>query len=193
MIIPLMAMVSELKRRQRQLITIIKKKDREIEEYTSQTLVTIKRNYKTEPFVETAFEMSMIRSKDFVQGFKNCRTNTFNASGQDLYRQVMAINAWLERSPHDSDEENDSSAQNSSLEGARSPNALASIGSSQTPTSITGSKLSQKISFKSPKKVSPKTCKSPVLNTAEVLFPPPYFVGDYTQKRSEQKLSHYAP
>ncbi|KAL3836495.1 hypothetical protein ACJMK2_021923 [Sinanodonta woodiana] len=99
MIIPLMVMVSELQRRQKELIKIIQNKDREIQEYTPQEPVPVKNNLKTEPFVETAFEMAMMTSREFVYELKNCRTNTFNASGQDLYRQVMAINAWTERSP----------------------------------------------------------------------------------------------
>ncbi|KAL3836496.1 hypothetical protein ACJMK2_021924 [Sinanodonta woodiana] len=98
LVIPLLTMVAELKRRQQELFKLLQNKDREIEEYKAQGVKTSRKHIKTNPFVETAFEMNMMTSKDFENEIKNCRTAAFDSDGQDLYRQIMTKKAWVERS-----------------------------------------------------------------------------------------------
>ncbi|KAK3582736.1 hypothetical protein CHS0354_039780 [Potamilus streckersoni] len=161
LIIPLLTMVAELKRRQQELFKLLQNKDREIEEYKAQGVKTSRKHIQTNPFVETAFEMNMMTSKDFEHEIKNYRTTAFDSDGQDLYRQIMTKKAWVERAPT-KDEETDSLSQDGSLEGTKKESSTPSWGTSRLPPSITGSK--------SPNKSQSKTSspsKSPISTTSD--------------------------
>ncbi|KAL4229596.1 Non-ous end-joining factor 1 [Mactra antiquata] len=105
--IPLMAMVSELNRRQQELVKIIESKDKQIEDYKSQGAKCSRKHFETPTFVETAFEMSMMTSKSFDNHMKDVELKTFNSKNQDMYRQIMSKRAFINRSPGKDKPDND--------------------------------------------------------------------------------------
>ncbi|CAC5404295.1 NHEJ1 [Mytilus coruscus] len=175
LIVPLMAMVGELTRRQRELIKILQSKDKEIDDYKSQGGKTTRKHIETQEFVETAFENTMLMSKGFeeevksflvliiafdeLQGFEEARI--FDDSGQDLYRQIMTKHSWLHRQKN----EEELPVNDTSDEG-RKPSTGTSWGSSRLPPSVAGPK-SMSPSQKSPNK-SPASSKSNTPDTSPI-------------------------
>ncbi|CAI9719355.1 non-homologous end-joining factor 1-like [Octopus vulgaris] len=97
MTIPLLMMVSELNRRQRELIHIISKKDLEIEDYRAQSVKLNQKQLATVYFDETSFGNNMVLSKEFEDNVKLLGTTAFESYGQDLYRQIMTKYTWLHK------------------------------------------------------------------------------------------------
>ncbi|VDI10721.1 non-homologous end-joining factor 1 [Mytilus galloprovincialis] len=157
LIVPLMAMVGELTRRQRELIKILQNKDKEIEDYKSQGGKTTRKHIETQEFVETAFENTMLMSKGFEEEVKSFGSSAFDDSGQDLYRQIMTKHSWLHRQKNEEElPVNDTSDQ------GRKPSTGTSWGSSRLPPSVTGPP-----SQKSPNK-SPASSKSNTPDTSPI-------------------------
>ncbi|KAL5010795.1 hypothetical protein ScPMuIL_013100 [Solemya velum] len=167
LIVPLMAMVGELMRRQAELITIIQSKDKEIDDYKSQGVRTSRKHIETNPFVETAFENDMLLSKGFEQGVRQLGSTAFTESGQDLYRQLMSKSAWLSRSPRKDDDDGDSLLDDSSLSQRRKPSTGPSWENSRLPPSMTDSKSNSP--QKSPGKSPGKSPKASPVKTSEML------------------------
>lgn len=165
LIVPLLGMVSELSRRQGELVKIISNKDKEIDDYKSQGVKTSRKHMETKGFVETAFENEMLLSKDFESSVNNLGSTAFDETCQDLYRQIMTKQAWINRSPSKAAEEDefaDASVEEEGRKGSSGP----SWGTGRLPPSITGPKSV------SPDKVRPKTSpakspKSSASNTPE--------------------------
>lgn len=153
LIIPLMAMVGELTRRQRELVKIMKSKDKEIDDYKSQGVKASRKHIETQEFVETAFENTMLMSKGFDEEVKNLGSAAFNDEGQDLYRQIMTKHAWLHRSKNE-----DEVSDISSGDQGKRPSTGTSWGTSRLPPSVTGPKSVSPLK-KSPEK-SPASSKS---------------------------------
>ncbi|XP_029633396.1 non-homologous end-joining factor 1-like isoform X4 [Octopus sinensis] len=113
MTIPLLMMVSELNRRQRELIHIISKKDLEIEDYRAQSVKLNQKQLATVYFDETSFGNNMVLSKEFEDNVKLLGTTAFESYGQDLYRQIMTKYTWLHKcskaDPGDTSDDNESS------------------------------------------------------------------------------------
>lgn len=101
LLVPLMAMVGELTRRQKELFKILQSKDKEIDDYKSQGVKTSRKHIETQEFVPTAFENTMLMSKGFEDEVKNLGSTAFDEEGQDLYRQIMTKHAWLHREKKD--------------------------------------------------------------------------------------------
>lgn len=165
LIIPLLAMVGELTRRQKELIKIIQTKDKEIDDYKSQGVKASRKHIETQEFVETAFEMNMMTSKNFENQMRGQGLSAFDAKGQDLYRQVMCKKAWVNRSPGKGDTVEDSLLDDISNDGDRKPSTGPSWGTSRLPPSLVGSKSPNKSpsptkSARSSKSVTPES--SPV-------------------------------
>ncbi|GAB1600361.1 non-homologous end-joining factor 1-like isoform X2 [Argonauta hians] len=97
MTIPLLMMVSELNRRQRELVQIISKKDSEIEDYRSQSVKLSQKQLATAYFEEEAFESNMVLSKEFEDSIKLLGTTAFESNGQNLYQQIMTKYTWLHK------------------------------------------------------------------------------------------------
>ncbi|XP_061188608.1 non-homologous end-joining factor 1-like [Saccostrea echinata] len=95
--VPLLAMVAELTRRNKELIKIIEAKDKEIDDYKSQGAKTSRKHIETAMFVTTAFENDMIMSRDFEEEVKRLGSSGFSEDNQDLYRQIMTRYAYLTR------------------------------------------------------------------------------------------------
>ncbi|CAG2242572.1 NHEJ1 [Mytilus edulis] len=167
LIVPLMAMVGELTRRQRELIKILQNKDKEIEDYKSQGGKTTRKHIETQEFVETAFENTMLMSKGFEEEVKSFGSSAFDDSGQDLYRQIMTKHSWLHRQKNDTETESSSLDEeelpvNDTSDQGRKPSTGTSWGSSRLPPSVTGPP-----SQKSPNK-SPASSKSNTPDTSPI-------------------------
>lgn len=166
LILPLMAMVAELSRRQQELLKIIQNKDKEIDDYKSQGAKVSRKHIETVPFVETAFEMNMMTSKGFEDQVQNFLSCTFEAKGQDLYRQVMSKHAWVNRSPNKASED-DSLLDDMNSEESRRSSTGPSWGNSRLPPSLQPSKSPEK----SPKSASPSPSKSSPSKSSPAVSP----------------------
>ncbi|XP_052091104.1 non-homologous end-joining factor 1-like isoform X1 [Mytilus californianus] len=171
LIVPLMAMVGELTRRQRELIKILQSKDKEIDDYKSQGGKTTRKHIETQEFVETAFENTMLMSKGFEEEVESFGSSAFDDSGQDLYRQIMTKHSWLHRQKNDTETESSSLDEeelpvNDTSDEGRKPSTGTSWGSSRLPPSVAGPK-SMSPSQKSPNK-SPASSKSNTPDTSPI-------------------------
>ncbi|XP_050406642.1 non-homologous end-joining factor 1 [Patella vulgata] len=97
--VPLMAMVSELLRRQQELFSIIYKKDKEIEDYKSQGARISRRYLVTPPFNAIGFFHNMNVSAGFEAEMRKKGMYVFNEIGGKLYEAVMIKQAWINKSP----------------------------------------------------------------------------------------------
>ncbi|XP_045209832.1 non-homologous end-joining factor 1-like [Mercenaria mercenaria] len=167
LILPLMAMVGELTRRQQELFKIIQGKDKQIEDYKSQGAKCTRKHIETPAFVETAFEMNMMTSKAFEQQIKGIELKTFDVKTQDLYRQIMSKRAWVNRSPTKATSEDESLLDDmSSADDSRRTSTGQSWGNSRLPPSLQQSKSPTKSPAKSPNK-TPSPSKSSNNSTPE--------------------------
>lgn len=150
--LPLMAMVGELTRRQEELVKVIQNKDKEIDDYKSQGTKASRKHIETPAFVETAFEMNMMTSKGFEKRVKEFESRTFDAKGQDLYRQIMTKRAWINRSPSKATPMEDDSllADMSVPADVRKPPGGQSWGNSRLPPSLQPSVSPSKSPNKTP-------------------------------------------
>ncbi|XP_071101555.1 non-homologous end-joining factor 1-like [Haliotis cracherodii] len=172
--VPLMAMVAELTRRQKELINIIVSKDKEIDDYKSQGARTSRKHIETTVFDETTFRNNMVTSKGFDNTVKKLGSAAFNTDGQDLYRQIMTKHAWVTRSPT-KDDISDSLDDDESLNAGVGP-SLPSW-ANRVPTSIgRGS---------SPDKSSPE--KSPVKSPIKSPAKSPGSVGSHSAESTPTK------
>lgn len=163
LILPLMAMVGELTRRQQELVKIIQAKDKQIDDYKSQGAKCSRKHIETPNFVETAFEMNMMTSKGFVEQMKDIELKTFDIKSQDLYRQIMSKRAWVNKSPTKATSEDESLLDDmSSADDNRRTSTGQSWGNSRLPPSLQQSKSPTK----SPKK-TPSPSKSSNNSTPE--------------------------
>lgn len=101
--VPLLAMVSELFRRQQELGALLAAKDKEIEDYRSQGVRTSRKHIETTRFDSIAFKNNMVTSKGFEDQVRNLETATFDSEGQELYRQIVTKHAWLNHKDSDND------------------------------------------------------------------------------------------
>lgn len=151
LIVPLMAMVGELTRRQQELIKIIQSKDKEIDDYKSQGARCSRKHIETPSFVETAFEMNMMTSKGFDSQIKDIEIKTFDVKNQDLYRQIMSKRAWVNRSPRKVKTDGESLLDDmSSVDEGRRTSSGQSWGNSRLPPSLQQSKSPTKSPNKTP-------------------------------------------
>ncbi|KAK7092905.1 non-homologous end-joining factor 1-like [Littorina saxatilis] len=111
--VPLLAMVSELFRRQQELCKIVTAKDKEIDDYKSQGVRTSRKHIETAKFDGIAFKNSMVTSKGFEDQVKKLETATFDGEGQELYRQIVTKHAWLSHKAGGDGEEEDMSDEES--------------------------------------------------------------------------------
>ncbi|KAK3105749.1 hypothetical protein FSP39_004773 [Pinctada imbricata] len=162
LIIPLLAMVGELSRRQRELVKIIAAKDKEIDDYKSQGVRTSRKHIETQDFVPTAFENDMLTSKEFADEVRDLGKSGFSEESQDLYRQIMTKHAWVNRSPKKEDNTADEFLDSESLRDGKRASSGPSWGSNRLPPSIGDSKSPKKSPDKSPWKGSSSTETSPV-------------------------------
>lgn len=95
--VPLLLMVSELFRRQKELFQIILEKDKEINNYKAQGCKLTKKNLSTLPFDETVFERKMLFSQEFEDNVKLLGMSVFESSGQELYQNLMTKYTWLQK------------------------------------------------------------------------------------------------
>ncbi|XP_072028389.1 uncharacterized protein [Amphiura filiformis] len=105
---PLMSMVAELLRRQKELFRILKRKDAEIDDYKASGAKVSRKHLETTPFDDKIFINNMNESKEFgVLVDPNQSTSAFQESGQDLYRQIKMRDAFnnAQLIQEDSDEE----------------------------------------------------------------------------------------
>ncbi|XP_072174055.1 non-homologous end-joining factor 1-like [Diadema setosum] len=109
--IPLLTLVSELMRRERELQRLMKRKDEEIEDYKMSGAKISRKHKLTQVFDGKAFNQEMVQSKAFKAEVEAGGKRAFSSQGQDLYKEVMVTRAWLNR-PVDkvvlSEEDNDS-------------------------------------------------------------------------------------
>ncbi|XP_029200277.2 non-homologous end-joining factor 1-like isoform X1 [Acropora millepora] len=92
---PLLAMITEMTRRQAELCTLLRKKDQEIKDYKESGARLTTKSHGTSEFDENAFQSKMVLSQGFEESVKNCGTKCFNESSCELYKQVMIKTAWL--------------------------------------------------------------------------------------------------
>lgn len=155
--VPLLGMVGELTRRNKELVKVIEAKDKEIDDYKSQGAKTSRKHIETAVFVSTAFENNMIMSKEFEQEVKQLGSSGFSEDNQDLYRQIMTRYAYLTRpEAADSTEE--------SMEDKKTTPSVNSWESNRFPASLTGRspvKSANNSPQKSPTKGSSSTESSP--------------------------------
>ncbi|XP_033625006.1 non-homologous end-joining factor 1-like [Asterias rubens] len=104
---PLLIMVSELCRQQGELQNLLTKKDAEIEDYKADGAKVSRRSLLTVPFDAKAFRNEMTQSKFFERQIQSQGKCTFDGIGQELYKEVMMKNAWLNKpeEPEHSDED----------------------------------------------------------------------------------------
>ncbi|WAR05565.1 NHEJ1-like protein [Mya arenaria] len=164
LVVPLLAMVCELSRRQQELTKVVQSKDREIEDLKAQGAKPSRKHIETPKFVETAFEMNMMTSKDFENHMKSCETDAFDVRGQDLYRQVVSKRAWINRSPTKAGAGEDESLLDdmSSAEGAGPAKGRGSMGgswgNSRLPPSLQQSRSPNKSPTKTPSPAKTLRC-----------------------------------
>ncbi|KAL8571021.1 hypothetical protein ACOMHN_037881 [Nucella lapillus] len=138
--VPLLAMVSELFRRQRELVTILGAKDKEIDDYKAQGVRASRKYLETTKFDSIAFKNSMTTSKGFEDQVKNLETATFDANGQELYRQIVTKHAWLtHKDSGDGDEEAMSDEESIPMSGQQSASTKQSW-TNRLPPSLAQSK-----------------------------------------------------
>ncbi|OWF35318.1 non-homologous end-joining factor 1-like [Mizuhopecten yessoensis] len=184
LIIPLMGMVSELARRQKELVKVIENKDKEIDDYKTQGVKTSRKHIETKRFVETAFENEMLMAKTFESSVKALGSTAFEEAGQDLYRQIMTKHAWINRSPTKKEDNNDEFDDTSLGDAAeRKGSSGPSWGSSRLPPSITGPKSV------SPDKVRPKTspAKSPKSSASNTPEGSPVKDSEYLRRQALER------
>ncbi|XP_060077225.1 non-homologous end-joining factor 1-like [Ylistrum balloti] len=184
LIIPLMGMVCELTRRQKELVKVVQNKDKEIDDYKSQGVKTSRKHIETKSFVETAFENEMLMSKMFENSVKSLGSTAFDEAGQDLYRQIMTKYAWINRSPTKEDDNNEEFDDESLGDVAeRKGSSGPSWGSNRLPPSITGPKSV------SPDKVRPKTspAKSPKSSASNTPEGSPVKDSEYLRRQALER------
>ncbi|XP_022090848.1 non-homologous end-joining factor 1-like [Acanthaster planci] len=153
---PLLTMVSELSRREAELHKILKKKDAEIEDYKAAGGKVSRKHLETTPFDAKAFNSDMNFSKAFESQVQSLGASAFSEPGQELYRQVMMTNAWLNRPTEQasSDEEfsDDMSGDPGQTAGATGPSWAHRL-----PPSLVANAQTAGASYASPtKSVTPK-------------------------------------
>ncbi|CAH1241379.1 NHEJ1 [Branchiostoma lanceolatum] len=110
---PLMTMVGELGRRELRLGQLLKAKDREIEDYKMGGATVSRKNLLTEPFDPTSFHKQQLISKEFDEQVGQGWQEAFTRETQDLYKEVMLTQAWINRE----EEEDEGSDDDTSLLG----------------------------------------------------------------------------
>ncbi|KAI8492373.1 Non-ous end-joining factor 1 [Branchiostoma belcheri] len=110
---PLMMMVGEMGRRERRLGQLLKAKDREIEDYKMGGATVSRKSLLTEPFDPTSFHKEQLASKEFDTQVGQGWQEAFSREAQDLYREVMLTQAWVNRE----EEEEEESDEDTSLLG----------------------------------------------------------------------------
>ncbi|XP_041458379.1 non-homologous end-joining factor 1-like [Lytechinus variegatus] len=153
---PLLILVSELMRREKELHRLIKKKDDEIEDYKMAGAKVSRKNKLTPVFEGKSFNQDMIGSKAFRTEIVNNGERAFIDQGQDLYKEVMITRAWLKR-PLDAEEVSDDEIPDEDAD----PHNAAPAWVSRLPGSLVGDVSSDTLSpvksspSKSPMKPSP--------------------------------------
>ncbi|XP_013395283.1 non-homologous end-joining factor 1 isoform X2 [Lingula anatina] len=163
----LLTMVTELMRRQEELVQVIKSKDKEIEDYKTQGVRTSRKHIETAPFDETAFLNNMVNSQGFEDTATSFLEKVFTGpsdSGlRQLYRDIAVKQAWLERpteTKEDDEEENfaeDTFDNNMETAGDDISGAAQSFGDKRLPPSLMGEGWQRKSPAKSDGKQSTET------------------------------------
>lgn len=136
---PLMGMVSELMRRQSELVHLLQRKDKEIDDYKAQGAKVTRKHLMTVPFDETAFKDSMNTSQGFERVASHLNEDTFNEEGRQFYTDLMMKRAWLMHR-NDEDEDGPPSPKKAAVSGeswnARVPASVVSpsVSPSKSPT-----------------------------------------------------------
>lgn len=101
LLMPLIGMCTELKRRHRELIQVIKHKDEEIEDYKMNGAKVTRKRLETKPFVESDFVADMDRSKYFLESLKE---SAETALTDRLYSAVVVAQENLKRKAEEIEE-----------------------------------------------------------------------------------------
>ncbi|XP_076354737.1 non-homologous end-joining factor 1-like isoform X2 [Tachypleus tridentatus] len=88
-VFPLMYMIAELQRQQRELIARLKSKDAEIDNYKASGATVSRRQMETLPFNEETFRNDMNNMKDVAENLKMAVSNVFSKDAQKLYKYVV--------------------------------------------------------------------------------------------------------
>ncbi|XP_013783406.1 non-homologous end-joining factor 1-like isoform X2 [Limulus polyphemus] len=86
---PLLYMVAELQRQQRELIARLKSKDAEIDNYKASGATVSRKQMETLPFNEENFRNDMNIMKDVAENLKMAVPNVFSKDAQKLYEYVV--------------------------------------------------------------------------------------------------------
>ncbi|XP_068740229.1 non-homologous end-joining factor 1-like [Montipora capricornis] len=92
---PLLAMITELNRRQTELFRLLRKKDEEIMDYKESGVRLSRKSLGTSAFDENAFKSKMVLSQGFEDSVKGAVSKGFDEASCELYQQVMIKKAWL--------------------------------------------------------------------------------------------------
>ncbi|CAH1775593.1 unnamed protein product [Owenia fusiformis] len=112
---PLVAMVGELTRRQQELTSLLKNKDKEIDDYKSQGVKTSRKHLMTTKFDELTFNKNMATSKGFEGVVRQPVVSGFSAGGQNMYSDVMTKMAWINRPIEEAQDGSSLAAEGASL------------------------------------------------------------------------------
>lgn len=93
----LLAMVSELQRRNQELVKAVKKRDKEVLDYRGTYGPPSRKHLETSPFDEKAFLNEMIVSKEFEHSVTDSFVSFVTPDCQALYRDVEMIREWLRK------------------------------------------------------------------------------------------------
>lgn len=94
---PLLCMVSELIQREKALVSILKRKDAEIDDMKAGGAKVSRKHLETTSFTHKGFQQERIQSKSFEELVAKRGSDCFGTEGQALYKEVMMTTAWLNR------------------------------------------------------------------------------------------------
>lgn len=95
--VPLLCMVTELLQREKALVTLLKRKDAEIEDMKAGGAKVSRKYLETTPFNHKGFQQERVLSKAFQENVAKHGENCFEDEGQSLYKEIMITSAWLKR------------------------------------------------------------------------------------------------
>ncbi|PIK55532.1 putative non-homologous end-joining factor 1 [Apostichopus japonicus] len=98
---PLLCMVSELIQREKALVSLLKRKDAEIDDMRAGGAKVSRKYLETVPFNHKGFQQERVQSKSFEELVKKRGQNCFDTEGQTLYKEVMVTSAWINRPQHE--------------------------------------------------------------------------------------------
>ncbi|KAK0049944.1 non-homologous end-joining factor 1 [Biomphalaria pfeifferi] len=101
--VPLLVMIGEMYRQQKELFKVLEAKDNQIKDYKSQGAKVSRKYLETLPFDSVAFYNNMTTSKGFEEEVKSFGEKTFTSEAQELYRDIITKQSWLKSSPVKSD------------------------------------------------------------------------------------------